>query len=119
MEQKLEKLSDNVDDMKKLISMFNHTLLNIENRLARLEKMDSIEHRVEVNQIDLSDIKEALERLEEIHVKDTTKLLAELMDYKAKENGSDLEYLHRRLDSQLIKLAKAEEEIQLLKTKLQ
>jgi hypothetical protein len=98
MEQKLEILTENIDDIKSLIQKFNQTLENIENRLSRLEKMDSIEHRVAVNQIDLEDIKESLERIEEVQ-------------------GNDIQHINRRLDSHLVKLAKAEEEIIMLKTK--
>jgi len=98
MEEKLEKLTENIDDIKSLIQKFNKTLDNIEHRLSRLEKMDSIEHRVEVNQIDLSDIKESLERIEEAQ-------------------GNDIQHINRRLDTHLVKLAKAEEEIIMLKTK--
>lgn len=60
--------------------------------------MDSIEHRVEVNQIDLSDIKESLQRIEE-------------------KQSSEIHHINRRLDSHLVKLAKAEEDIIILKTK--
>jgi len=96
MEHEVKRLSENVNDIKSLIQTFNETLANIENRLSRLEKMDSIEHRVAVNQIDLSDIKEVLERIEETQ-------------------KNDNHHLNRRLDSHLIKIAKAEEEILLLK----
>jgi predicted nucleic acid-binding Zn-ribbon protein len=98
MEQKLVKLTENINDIKSLIQKFNETLENIEHRLARLEKMDSIEHRVEVNQIDLSDIKESLERIEEFQ-------------------GNEIKHINRRLDSHLVKIAKAEEEIIMLRTK--
>jgi len=98
MEQKLGNLTENLEGMKELIRKFNDTLENIENRLLRLEKMDSIEHRVAVNQIDLSDIKESLERIEETQ-------------------GNDIQHINRRLDSHLVKIAKAEEEIIMLKTK--
>ena len=98
MEQKLVKLNENIDDIKSLIQKFNTTLENIENRLARLEKMDSIEHRVEVNQIDLSDIKESLERIEEVQ-------------------GNEIKHINRRLDSHLVKIARAEEDIIMLRTK--
>ncbi|HEY2421208.1 MAG TPA: hypothetical protein VGI04_07330 [Neobacillus sp.] len=98
MEQKLENLPENTDDIKGLIRKFNETLANIENRLSRLEKMDSIEHRVAVNQIDLSDIKDALERIEEVQ-------------------GNEIQHMNRRLDSHLVKIAKAEEEIIILKSK--
>ncbi|MCM3567936.1 hypothetical protein [Neobacillus mesonae] len=98
MEREFKRLTENVNDIKSLIAAFNETLENIENRLSRLEKMDSIEHRVTVNQIDLSDIKESLERIEETH-------------------KSDIHHISRRLDSHLVKIAKAEEDILMLKDK--
>lgn len=98
MEKQFEKLNENVNDMKSLINTFNKTLENIEQRLSRLEKMDSIEHRVAVNQIDLSDIKEVLERIEESQI-------------------HDIQHINRRLDSHLIKIAKVEEETLILKSK--
>ncbi|WP_040204380.1 hypothetical protein [Neobacillus jeddahensis] len=98
MEKQFEKLSENVMDIKSLIETFNTTLDNIEKRLSRLEKMDSIEHRVEVNQIDLSDIKDSLQRIES-------------------SQSNDIQHLNRRLDSHLVKIAKAEEDILILKTK--
>lgn len=98
MEKDFEKLTENVMDIKSLINTFNATLENIERRLSRLEKMDSIEHRVEVNQIDLSDIKESLQRIED------------------KQSG-DIQHINRRLDSHLVKIAKAEEDLIILKTK--
>jgi len=97
MEKQFEKLTENVMDIKSLINTFNATLENIEKRLARLEKMDSIEHRVEVNQIDLSDIKEALQRIEETE-------------------SSVIRHINRRLDTHLVKIARAEEDILILKT---
>lgn len=98
MEQKLENLTENVKDMKSLIQAFNKTLENIDQRLSRLEKVDSIEHRVAVNQIDLSDIKEAIERIEGSY-------------------NDKLKHLSQRLDSHLVKIAKVEEEIIILKTR--
>lgn len=111
MEQKLDKLTENMTDIKTLINTFNKTLENIENRLSRLEQMDSIEHRVEVNQIDLSDIKESLQRIEDVQgnvVKQLEKNIG---------NGEEVKHINRRLDSHLIKLAKAEEDIIILKNK--
>jgi predicted nucleic acid-binding Zn-ribbon protein len=113
MEQKLEKLTDNVKDIKYLIHTFNKTLENIESRLARLEKVDSIEHRVAVNQIDLSDIKEALDRIEGVQ----TTIVQDLQQVKGQGNNHDIQQINRRLDSHLVKLAKAEEEIIMLKSK--
>jgi predicted nucleic acid-binding Zn-ribbon protein len=113
MEQKLEKLEDNVNDIKNLIQTFNRTLDSIENRLARLEKMDSIEHRVAVNQIDLSDIKEALDRIEGVQFS----IAEEIQEIKGQGNSGEIHQINRRLDSHLVKLAKAEEEIIMLKSK--
>jgi hypothetical protein len=113
MEKKLEKLSGNVDDVKKLINTFNHTLENIETRLEQFEKVDSIEHRVAVNQIDLSDIKDSLNRIEEVQ----SKLLTEVAEIKGLENNDHIKYINRRLDSHLIKIGKAEEEIIMLKNR--
>lgn len=98
MEQVVAKLTENVNDIKSLIQTFNETLKNIDKRLSRLEKVDSIEHRIAVNQIDLSDIKEALERIEKIQ-------------------QNEIHHINRRLDSHLVKIAKAEEELLILKNK--
>jgi chromosome segregation ATPase len=113
MEKKLEKLSNNVDDIRSLINTFNNTLVHIESRLDQFEKVDSIEHRVAVNQIDLSDIKDSLNRIEEVQ----SKLLAEIAEIKDLENHDHIKYINRRLDSHLVKLGKAEEEIIMLKTR--
>jgi chromosome segregation ATPase len=110
MDKQLEKLTENINDIKTLIHTFNNTLENIEKRLSRLEKMDSIEHRVEVNQIDLSDIKESLQRIENVQ----SSVIKELNNKK--ENSEEIHHINRRLDSHLVKLAKAEEEIIILKT---
>lgn len=111
MEQNLEKLTESVNDIKILIETFNNTLGNIENRLSRLEKMDSIEHRVAVNQIDLSDIKDSLQKIEEKQ-EDVLKDLE-----KMRKQDENIHQMNRRLDSHLVKIAKAEEEIIMLKTK--
>jgi chromosome segregation ATPase len=111
MEHKLDKLTENISDIKTLIDTFNKTLENIEHRLSRLEQMDSIEHRVEVNQIDLSDIKESLQRIEDVQ----STVVKEVKNSSG--NGENIMYINRRLDSHLIKLAKAEEEIIMLKNK--
>lgn len=113
MEKKLENLTDNVNDIKNLIHTFNKTLENIENRLARLEKVDSIEHRIAVNQIDLSDIKEALDRIEGVQ----STIVQEIQQVKGVGNNQEIQHINRRLDSHLVKLAKAEEEIIMLKSK--
>ncbi|MED3563947.1 hypothetical protein [Bacillus xiapuensis] len=111
MEQKLEKLTENMNDIKTLIHAFNKTLENIEQRLSRLEKVDSIEHRVAVNQIDLSDIKDSLQRIEDLQG-----TVLEKME-KKQDNTEEIHFINRRLDSHLVKIAKAEEEIIMLRDK--
>jgi predicted nucleic acid-binding Zn-ribbon protein len=98
MVKEFEKLTENVNDITSLIHTFNATLENIEKRLSRFEKMDSIEHRVAVNQIDLSDIKESLQRIEDSH-------------------NSEIQHINRRLDSHLVKIAKVEEDMIIIKSK--
>lgn len=98
MVQEIDKLTDNVNDIKSLFRTLNETLESIEKRLSRLEKMDSIEHRVEVNQIDLSDIKESLQRIEDAH-------------------SNEIQHINRRLDSHLVKIAKIEEEMIIIKSR--
>jgi hypothetical protein len=117
MNENFEKLTDNDNDIKTLINTFNSTLESIEKRLSRLEKMDSIEHRVTVNQIDLSDIKESLERIEGMQKVEVINILKEIDQTRETENNEQIRYINRRLDSHLVKLAKTEEEISLLKSK--
>jgi regulator of replication initiation timing len=96
----MEQLFKAIEEMKTMISSYHNKLDSIEKRLNRLEKVDSIEHRVAVNQIDLSDIKEALE---------------EMKDQYTFSPHDEFKTIHKRLDTHLIKIAKAEEEIILLK----
>ncbi|MCM3662853.1 hypothetical protein M3204_00460 [Mesobacillus subterraneus] len=83
----------------------------IEKRLERLEKVDSIEHRVTSNQIDITDIKEALERMEEMQSAKIENALQELLAKAEVKNNSEFSTIHKRLDSHLLKLGRVEEEI--------
>jgi hypothetical protein len=96
----MDQVMKALEEMKTVILSYNDKLGNIEKRLARLEKVDSIEHRVAVNQIDLSDIKVTLEELKE--------------NFTFNPND-ELRTIHKRLDSHLIKIGRAEEEIIMLK----
>jgi tetrahydromethanopterin S-methyltransferase subunit G len=96
----MDQLMKVLEEMKTVILSYNDKLGNIEKRLARLEKVDSIEHRVAVNQIDLSDIKDTLEELKE--------------NFTFNPND-EFRTIHKRLDSHLIKIGRAEEEIIMLK----
>ena len=83
----------------------------IEKRLERLEKVDSIEHRVTSNQIDITDIKEALERMEEMQSAKIENALKELLNKAEIRYNAEFSTIHRRLDSHLLKLGRVEEEI--------
>lgn len=96
----MEQLMRVLEEIKTVILSYNDKLGNIERRLARLEKVDSIEHRVAVNQIDLSDIKESLEEIKENF---------------SFNHQDEFRTIHKRLDSHLIKIGRAEEEIITLK----
>lgn len=115
MDENTNQLQNAVNDIKKLFDSFGATLENIEKRLARLEKMDSIEHRVAVNQIDLSDIKESLQRIEERQTDEILKTVKEIRDTGAGPDREEIRHINRRLDSHLVKLAKAEEDLIILK----
>ncbi|WNF23964.1 hypothetical protein [Mesobacillus jeotgali] len=84
---------------------------SIEKRLERLEKVDSIEHRVTSNQIDITDIKDALERMEEMQSAKIENMLKELLNKAEIKNNSEFSTIHKRLDSHLLKLGRVEEEI--------
>jgi tetrahydromethanopterin S-methyltransferase subunit G len=96
----MDELMKVLEEMKTVILSYNDKLGNIEKRLTRLEKVDSIEHRVAVNQIDLSDIKDTLEELKE--------------NFSFNPND-EFRTIHKRLDSHLIKIGRAEEDIIMLK----
>ncbi|RDU35350.1 hypothetical protein DRW41_18890 [Neobacillus piezotolerans] len=115
MDENTKQLQNAVNDIKMLFDSFGATLENIEKRLARLEKMDSIEHRVAVNQIDLSDIKESLLRIEERQTDEILKTVKEIKDTAAGASREEIRHINRRLDSHLVKLAKAEEDLIILK----
>ncbi|RHW34164.1 hypothetical protein D1B31_19900 [Neobacillus notoginsengisoli] len=115
MDDTKKQLADAVNDIKNLIDSFGSTLENIEKRLARLEKVDSIEHRVAVNQIDLSDIKESLQRIEERQTDEILKAVKEIREATGTAGREEIKHINRRLDSHLVKLAKAEEDLIILK----
>ncbi|OCA84387.1 hypothetical protein A8F94_16935 [Bacillus sp. FJAT-27225] len=115
MDENNRELTQAINDIKTMIEGFSSSLENIEKRLARLEKMDSIEHRVAVNQIDLSDIKDSLERIEERQTDEILKAVKEIREATGGSAHEDIKHINRRLDSHLVKLAKAEEELIILR----
>lgn len=113
MEKELGKIVELLNEMNQNIDT---KLSTIETRLARLEKVDSIEHRVTVNQIDISDIKELLQKNGEIPINNFTSIIEEAITRFETTYHHQFEYLNRRLDCQLLKIAKSEEEILMLKS---
>ena len=110
----MEGLSEIVNILKGIessIDSLNTRTENIEKRLDRLEKVDSIEHRVTSNQIDITDIKDALERMEETQSAKIENMLKELLSKVEMKNNTEFSTIHKRLDSHLLKLGRVEEEI--------
>ena len=110
----MEGLSQIIDLMKSIessIDSLHKRTENIEKRLERLEKVDSIEHRVTSNQIDITDIKDALERMEEMQSAKIENMLKDLLSKTEMKNNAEFSTIHKRLDSHLLKLGRVEEEI--------
>jgi len=110
MENELQQVVELLNNMNE---NFEKKFNIIENRLSRLEKVDSIEHRVTVNQIDITDIKELVQKLGE-----QPRIISAIEDAITKFEKtyqSHVEQINRRMDSQLLKIAKTEEELLTLK----
>lgn len=116
LENEMRNILEVLNEMNENI---NSKLATIESRVARLEKVDSIEHRVTVNQIDITDIKELLQKIEENPTKSFAEIIEQAITRFETTYQTHLELLNRRLDSQLLKIAKTEEEISMLKQQQQ
>ncbi|MGJ7921131.1 hypothetical protein [Neobacillus sp. LXY-4] len=112
MEELLKQLIENVKEIKQNVAHIDDSIKHLENRLSRLEKVDSIEHRVSVNQIDLSDIKDIVEKVEEFQREQVLPMAKQIKDFRS---SIDLELINKRLDAQLTKIAQNEEAILMLK----
>lgn len=110
-EGNISEIFNLLKDIGHSIDLLNKRAEGIEKRLERLEKVDSIEHRVTSNQIDITDIKDALERMEEMQTAKIEHALQELLAKAEVKNNAELSTIHKRLDSHLLKLARVEEEI--------
>ncbi|PLR90073.1 hypothetical protein [Bacillus sp. T33-2] len=115
MNENNNRIADILKDIKDSITALGKTVQGIEKRLERLEKVDSIEHRVTSNQIDITDIKEALERMEELQSAKIEAVLREIIDNTEKKSSAEFKTIHKRLDSHLLKMGKVEEDILILK----
>ncbi|WP_019155687.1 hypothetical protein [Robertmurraya massiliosenegalensis] len=112
MEKELQGITELLNQMN---SNIDKKFAAIDERLSKLEKIDSIEHRVIVNQIDLTDIKDILFRLEGQPTEQWTSVMNEAITRLEKAYQLHLQDVNKRLDSQLLKIAKTEEEILILK----
>jgi len=112
MEKGLEKLLTSMDELHQKLENINETLQQFELRLSHLEKMDSIEHRVSVNQIDLTDIKEIVEKVADFQREELLGLSHYVKkNLQANQYQDELKLIHKRLDYQLNKISKTEEAV--------
>ncbi|WP_102275707.1 hypothetical protein [Cytobacillus massiliigabonensis] len=118
MEEILKQILSGMNEMKQEIAEIGKNIKTVEHRLDRLEKMDSIEHRVEVNQIDLTDIKEILEKMDSFQT-DVLKDFFQIFKGNSfnKVLQEELGLINQRLDAQLTKIAKNEEAILMIEGK--
>jgi DNA repair ATPase RecN len=112
MEEILKELVRSVNGLHDKINNINDALQQCEKRLFQLEKMDSIEHRVTVNQIDLTDIKEIVETVANFQREELLDLSQQMKTHmKSIPFRDELNLVHKRLDFQLNKISKNEEAI--------
>lgn len=116
MEELLKEILESLDTLHEKANRLDDAMQHYGQRLDRLEKMDSIEHRVEVNQIDLSDIKEIVEKVAEFQKEETQELS---QFFKSHLNHAffqeELNLIHKRLDLHLSKIAMNEEALLMLR----
>lgn len=114
MEEILKKILQDMNDIKGHLSNIEQDIQGIEKRLDKLEKLDSIEHRVEVNQIDLTDIKEIVDRMESYQREELNDFFHFLKGTSVKIFNEELVVINQRLDAHLTKIAKNEEAIMMI-----
>lgn len=114
MEEILKKILDDMNDLKSHLVDIGQNIKGIETRLEKLEKLDSIEHRVEVNQIDLSDIKEIVDRMEIYQKEEFHDFFQFLKGTSLKVFSEELLVINQRLDAHLTKIARNEEALMMI-----
>jgi hypothetical protein len=115
MDKKLDQLIETLLDVKTKMDLLGDKVDQIEKRLNRLGKVDSIEHRVTSNQIDITDIKEALERMEELQNEKIESILKGVVESLDNKNTRQINTIQKRLDSHLLKMGRMEEDVLILK----
>ncbi len=114
MDQNSNTILNMLSDVKESMAALNEKLERVEKRLDQLGKVDSIEHRVTSNQIDITDIKDALERMEELQVARVERIATEILEASAKQNEAGVASVQKRLDTHLLKIGRVEEDILIL-----
>ncbi|GLB60843.1 hypothetical protein [Cytobacillus sp. NCCP-133] len=118
MEELLKQLLESSKDIKNQLIQIDKNVKTLEHRLDRLEKVDSIEHRVMVNQIDLTDIKEIVEKLDSFQREEMKDFLEIMKETALKQMLSEeIHQIHQRHDAQLTKIANNEEAILMMEGK--
>ncbi|WNS77295.1 hypothetical protein RRV45_10005 [Bacillus sp. DTU_2020_1000418_1_SI_GHA_SEK_038] len=117
MEEILTKILHGMNDIRDQVAEISDNIKSLERRLDRLEKVDSIEHRIEVNQIDLSDIKDIVSKMESYQKEELNDFFQYLKGASIKIFSEELLCINQRLDAQLTKIAKNEEAILMMKEK--
>jgi hypothetical protein len=112
VEKLLKELLNSVNGLTDKLNVMEGTINQIEKRLEHLEKMDSIEHRVSANQIDLTDIKEIVEKVADFQRGELVEL-SQFVKNHFNNNScqEELNIIHKRLDFQLNKISKTEEAV--------
>lgn len=114
MEEILQKILEEMNEIKNHVAKTSQNIQVLESRLDKLEKLDSIEHRVSVNQIDLSDIKDIIEKMDSNQREELNDFFLFLKGTSIKIFNEELHQINQRLDAQLTKIAKNEEAIMLI-----
>ncbi len=115
MDKKLDQLIETLLDVKSQMDVLGTKVDQIEKRLNGLGKVDSIEHRVTSNQIDITDIKEALERMEELQNEKIESILKSVVESLDKKSTQNINKIQKRLDSHLLMMGRMEEDVLILK----
>jgi len=115
MDNKLDQLIETLLDVKKKMDLLDDKVDQIEKRLNGLGKVDSIEHRVTSNQIDITDIKEALERMEELQNEKIEHILKGVVESLDHKSTRQINTIQKRLDSHLLMIGRMEEDVVILK----
>jgi len=117
MEEILKEILHGMNDIKSQLSEIDQTVKILEKKMDRIEKLNSIEHRVEVNQIDITDIKELVENMDSFQREHMKDFFDFLKGTSIKIFNEELNQINQRLNAQLKKIAKNEEAIMMMEEK--